>query len=179
VLFLTDKLAKSGAASVEEARDKVLEVIDKKGHFKSWEKCRDLRALIRTDVFPNTPEPREDTDRGYFPKTVLELLDLAGYSRDFPELYGFGTDYNRVFSYLLRNAKFETSEERRKFEDRIAYQHERKKSDEERKRYRDKVNRRNRELRAERKARSAMDSNDATRGGEPHNTKDVERTLAN
>jgi len=153
LLFWTEKFAKSVAVSVEKAREKVLEVINEKGHFKSWKQCRDFCAQIRTDVFPRTPEPREDGQLCYFPDTVLGLLDLVDYSWNGPtELYGFGPAFNKVMRYLVCSGKFESSEERRKFEARIANAHEQKKDDEERRRYRDKVNRRNRERRAERKS---------------------------
>jgi hypothetical protein len=148
ISFWACKLVESGAVSLENAREKVLEFVDEKGLFTSWEKCRGFYDLVRTNVFPDTPEPRENGEKIYFPETVGEILELAAY----PGQETTAPRVRTILCYLRRWDKFKSREQRWAFEDRIAYQHQQKKSDEERARDRDKVNRRNRERYAERKA---------------------------
>ena len=146
-----DKLIESGAVSAEKAREKVWEFVNEDGTFGSWKKCHDFFALIRLNVFPDTPEPRENGEKSYFPETVSEMLDLASYPAPFNPI-ALNMIFKTILNYLHGLGEFKSTERRLAWERLIASQHQRKKSDEQRAGYRRKENRRRRKLRAQRKA---------------------------
>jgi hypothetical protein len=117
--------------SAENAQEKVREFLNEKGTLNSWRKCRGFFALISTNVFPDTPEPRENGEKIYFPKTVGKMLELALYPAPFNPL-AITVAVNTILKYLHRLDEFKSSELRRAWENLIASQHQRKKADDER-----------------------------------------------
>jgi hypothetical protein len=156
ISFWGDKLIKSGVVTAEKVREKMLEFLNENGFFASLKKRRDFLALIPTNVFPNTPEPREGGRKIYFPKRIDKIFELASYAE--PE-YMWDRILITTVNYLQCLDEFQEPKQRRAFEDRIAYNHEQKKSDEGRARYRKGKTRRDRELRSERNAKRTAQDN--------------------
>jgi hypothetical protein len=148
--YWAEKLTQSGAVSAENAKAKVREFVNEKGTFDTLEKCLRFFALIHTNVFPDTPEPRENGEKIYFPKTVRKMIELAVY---YAPLNSSAANIiiNSILNYLHRFGEFKSAERRRQWENLIASQHERKRGDDRRWRYRKKENRQRRVLRAKRK----------------------------
>jgi hypothetical protein len=131
ISFWADKLTRSGAVSAENAQAKVCEFVNEKGTFDSLKECLGFFALIRTSVFADTPEPRENGEEMYFPKTVGEMIELAIYPCSF-NTSALNIVINAVLNYLHRLDEFQSAERRRQWEKHIATQYQRRNSDDER-----------------------------------------------
>jgi hypothetical protein len=131
ISFWADKLTKSGAVSAENAQEKVSEFVNEKGTFDSLKECLGFFSLIRTNVFPDTPEPRENGEEIYFPETVSKMLELAVYPTPINPCVA-NIVLNTILNYLHRFDEFKAAERRRQWENLIASQHQRKKADDER-----------------------------------------------